>query len=247
MFLLLVSLAFLEGFGITDDIKITAIADSTQYFLGGVYLYSIKDPWTAPGDPKLTLGEPYPSLAKREMWFQQNKMRETIIQPSEPNSGVNFKTVITHFDFVSETPEGALEFTVKDYSNTFDGKMLFFGTPWNWDRWTYQIEMTDAMESQFHFKFFEGESKIIKCSNSNSSPEGGFQLNTKKYFLNRQKGFLFSLFEKFRSISQVHYDQIVQCLKKMGTPHLDGNCENQLSSIIVEISNPMNPGWECER
>ncbi|MBI4040667.1 MAG: hypothetical protein HY390_02245 [Deltaproteobacteria bacterium] len=113
-------------------------ANEVQYFLGTVHVAMFH------GGSKMLAFE-YQSLVKREILEESSKIIETVTFPKEPNNPKSdYGTIVTT---LIQKEKGST-FTVSDDLGYFTGEITFEGTPWHWERWTYELTMNDEVKSK---------------------------------------------------------------------------------------------------
>lgn len=103
---------------------------NTKYYYGEVSLSS--------ADGKIPYGKSV-SLIKRTVDPAKEVITEVVLQPPR-NTQQKPKDINTTLTRIGSSNV----FSATDDEHTFDGKLTFAGTDWNWENWTYDIKLLDG-------------------------------------------------------------------------------------------------------
>lgn len=112
------------------------------------------------GESKMTSpeGTPYGSsisLIKRTISPDKNQITEDVISIDKRSNPREFITVFS----IGKNNQ----FNISDNEKTFSGKGSLSGKEWNWDGWTYQVDMANSKGSlKGDDKFINGELVVSK-------------------------------------------------------------------------------------
>lgn len=103
---------------------------NVEYYYGDVIFFS--------PDEKTIYGKSV-SLVKRIIDPSNNTITEIVEQPprDRKQQPINIRTVLTRLGNLNI-------FSAIDDGHTFSGSLSFSGSEWNWDKWTYEIKMSDG-------------------------------------------------------------------------------------------------------
>ena len=103
-----------------------AQAKSQSYYYGTVKYSSV--------DGTLPMGETV-SLVSRTLDPEMGLILERVLQPKEKAPGAD--------EFITEMKlKNGNTFAASDTAQTFSGEIVFFGSPWSWTTWDYQVNLT---------------------------------------------------------------------------------------------------------
>lgn len=132
---------------------------NTKYYYGDVMISS--------ADGKTPYGKSV-SLIKRTVDPAQDMITEIVLQPPrDPKQKP--KDINTVLKRVGSTNV----FSTSDDANTFNGKLIFTGTEWSWNSWTYDIKLADG--SKLNGKGLH-DAVGIKTEKTFYKPDGGASL-----------------------------------------------------------------------